>query len=338
MPVRARGCPAEVITSPTVSTQPISFKHLTSPGGPASVEAGVVGEWRGNKACCGASRDALHLSLRSQAWRTATVRTLHPDSHTTDASRLGVGEAIDLLDDSPTLRLKHFDPASDDQLATRPDPAVTVPATKRFAAWSRRYLMLVACADALVGGVAAAIPASISNTLSEQDAVPLLFLVGLIVWPAAIAICRGYRRNRIGIGLDEPGAVIRAGMLVVVAGALPAGFMAVPTGAVDPTSDLTFTLYALLKLVATGTPLAVILSLLVRFFSRKGLRFLQSRGRSLRHVVVVGSFSAAQQLSERIQARAGRWHESDRCLPTLCRTANAGHRRGSRARQPEPGG
>ena len=206
-----------------------------------------------------------------------------------------------LLDDSPTLRLKHFDPASDDQLATRPDPAVTVPATKRFAAWSRRYLMLVACADALVGGVAAAIPASISNTLSEQDAVPLLFLVGLIVWPAAIAICRGYRRNRIGIGLDEPGAVIRAGMLVVVAGALPAGFMAVPTGAVDPTSDLTFTLYALLKLVATGIPLAVILSLLVRFFSRRGLRFLQSRGRSLRHVVVVGSFSAAQQLSERIQ-------------------------------------
>jgi exopolysaccharide biosynthesis polyprenyl glycosylphosphotransferase len=229
------------------------------------------------------------------------VRAVHPDSQATDASRLGVGEAVELLDDLPTLRLKHFDPASDKQLATQPDPAVTAPATKRFAAWSRRYLMLVACADALVGGVAAAIPASISNTLSEHDAVPLLFLVGLMVWPVAIAICRGYRRNRIGIGLDEPGAVIRAGMLVVVAGALPAGFMAVPTGAVDPTSNLTFTLYALLKLVATGTPLAVILSLLVRFFSRKGLRFLQSRGRSLRHVLVVGGFSAAQQLSERIQ-------------------------------------
>ena len=82
----------------------------------------------------------------------------------------------------------------------------------------------------------AAIPASISNTLSGRNAVPLLCLVGLIVWPAAIAICRGYRRNRIGIGFDEPGAVIRAGMLVVVAGALPAGFMAVPTGALDPTA------------------------------------------------------------------------------------------------------
>ena len=63
-----------------------------------------------------------------------------------------------------------------------------------------------------------------------SNAVPLLCLVGLVVWPAAIAMCRGYRRNRIGIGFDEPGAVIRAGMVVVVAGALPAGFMAVPTG------------------------------------------------------------------------------------------------------------
>ena len=70
-----------------------------------------------------------------------------------------------------------------------------------------------------------------------QHAVPLLCLVGLVVWPAAIAICRGYRRNRIGIGFDEPGAVIRAGMLVVVAVALPAGFMAVPTGALNPTGD-----------------------------------------------------------------------------------------------------
>jgi exopolysaccharide biosynthesis polyprenyl glycosylphosphotransferase len=43
------------------------------------------------------------------------------------------------------------------------------------------------------------------------------------------------------------------------------------------------------------------LSLLVRFFSRKGLQFLQSCGHSLRHVVVVGGFSAAQQLSKRIQ-------------------------------------
>ena len=220
------------------------------------------------------------------------VNELYPAPDTTDASPLGVGGAVDLIDNSPTVRIEHRGHAGDNQLATRPDPAVNVPATKGFAAWSRRYLILVASADALIGGISAAIPASISNTLSGQPhVVPLLCLVGLVVWPAAIAICRGYRRNRIGIGLDEPGAVVRAGMVVVVAGALPAGIIAG-----DP-----LTLYALLKLVATGTPFAVLLSLMVRFFARRILHLMQRHGRSLRHVLVVGSFGAAQQLSERIQ-------------------------------------
>jgi exopolysaccharide biosynthesis polyprenyl glycosylphosphotransferase len=60
-------------------------------------------------------------------------------------------------------------------------------------------------------------------------------------------------------------------------------------------------LYALLKLVATWAPLAVLLSLLLRFFARKSLHFLQRNGLTLRNVVVVGSSGAAQQLSERIQ-------------------------------------
>ena len=227
------------------------------------------------------------------------LRELHADSHTTDASWLGVGEAVDFLDDSPTVRLESLDLASDDQLAAATDRAVTVPASKRFTAWSRRYLIVVATADALVGGVAAAVPASISDTLSWGNRVTLLCLVGLIAWPAAIALCRGYRRNRIGVGFEEPSAVMRAGMAVVVAGALPAGLMAVPTGTLDPTGALT--LFALLKLVAIAAPFAVLLSLLVRFFARRVLHLLQRRGRSLRNVVVVGSFGAAQQLSERIQ-------------------------------------
>jgi exopolysaccharide biosynthesis polyprenyl glycosylphosphotransferase len=243
-------------------------------------------------------------------------RELPADFHP-PSSRLGAGQATDLLDDSPTLRLANRD-LSNDQVNRSTDRAVSVPASKRFATWSRRYLVLVASADALVGGVSAAVPASISTTLSGRDAVPLLCLVGLVVWPAAIAVCRGYRRNRIGIGFDEPGAVIRAGMLVVVAVALPAGFMAVPTGALDPSGTLTFTLYALLKLVATGIPFAVVVSLLVRFFARKGLHLLQSRGHSLRHVVVVGSFSAAQQLSKRIQEEpAAGMKVIGVCLPSV---------------------
>jgi exopolysaccharide biosynthesis polyprenyl glycosylphosphotransferase len=223
---------------------------------------------------------------------------LHPQSHTSEASRLDVGGAIDLVDDSPTIRRENLGLAGEDRLAPVPGTAASVPAHKRFAAWSRRYVMVVVSADALVGGVAAAVPASISDTLSWGHRTTLLCLVGLVMWPAAIAACRGYRRNRIGIGFDEPGAIMRAGMVVVVAGALPAGLMAVPTGPLDPRGALYF---ALLKLVAIATPCAVLLSLMVRFFARKGLHHLQSRGRSLRHVLVAGSFGAAQQLSERIR-------------------------------------
>jgi exopolysaccharide biosynthesis polyprenyl glycosylphosphotransferase len=239
------------------------------------------------------------------AFAAVVSREAYSDHHVTDASsRFGGREAVDLLDEEPTLDLNLV---SDDQLKVA-EPALGVPASKRFATWSMRYLILVAGADALVGGISAAVLASISNTLSSpkdtlagHNAVSLLCLLGLLIWPASIAICHGYRRNRIGIGFDEPRAVIRAGMLVVVAGALPAGFMAVPTAAADPTSHLTLTLYALLKLVVTATSFAVVLSLLIRFVSRKSLHFLQSHGCSLRHVVVVGSLAAAQQLSKRIQ-------------------------------------
>ena len=84
------------------------------------------------------------------------VHELHSDSHVTDvSSRLGGGEAIDLLDDSATLRL------GTSILRAMITSGAGVPdhrsGAKRFAAWSRRYLMLVASADALVGGIAAAV-------------------------------------------------------------------------------------------------------------------------------------------------------------------------------------
>ena len=80
-------------------------------------------------------------------------------------------------------------------------------ATRPFAARSRRYLIVVVSSDALVGGISAVIPAWISETLSWGNRVALLCVLGLIVWPTVIALYRGYRRNRIGIGFDEPGAV-----------------------------------------------------------------------------------------------------------------------------------
>src|SRR4029450_10947823 len=84
------------------------------------------------------------------------LRDLRPDFHSTGASQLEVGEAVDLLDDSPTVRLESLDLASNDHLEAADDHADSVPASKRFAAWSRRYLLLLVGRDALVGGTAAA--------------------------------------------------------------------------------------------------------------------------------------------------------------------------------------
>lgn len=201
-------------------------------------------------------------------------------------------EPVDDADDSATIGVP-------DVLDNRPETAQlssanTIPARNRFAAWSRRYLILLASADAVIGGIATAIPASISDTLSRWPyAVVVIALIGMVIWPAAIGLRHGYRRRWVGVGLDELRAVMRAGTVVVVASALPTGFIAVPRGE--------FTLYALLKLVVVAVPFAVLLSLLSRFVARRILHHVQSRGVSLRNVVVVGSFSAAQQLSERIR-------------------------------------
>ena len=70
---------------------------------------------------------------------------------------------IDLLDGPPTLRREN------DRLA---DAAIAIPASKRFAAWSRRYLMIVAGSDALVGDIAAAILHQ--SAIHSPDAVPLI--------------------------------------------------------------------------------------------------------------------------------------------------------------------
>ena len=172
--------------------------------------------------------------------------------------------------------------------------AESIPARNRFSAWSRRYLAAVAGADAMIGGFATAVPAAISDTLRLWSyAVPVLWLIGMITWPAAVALRHGYRRAWIGVGLDELRAVMRAGTVVVVASALPVGFLAVPRSE--------SIMYALLKLVVVAVPFAVLCSLLARFIARRVLHRLQARGASLRNVVVVGSFRATQQLSERIR-------------------------------------
>ena len=88
---------------------------------------------------------------------------------------------------------------------------------------------------------------------------------------------------------------------MVVACALPAGFLVVRNEALSPDLGMASPLFALLSVVVVGAPIAVVLSLMGRVFARKLLRRRQQQGRSIRHVVVAGSSAAAQQLTERIQ-------------------------------------
>ena len=106
--------------------------------------------------------------------------------------------------------------------------AITIPTNQRFAVWSLRYLLVLAAVDALIGGIAAAVPASMSHTLYFYQAVPLICVVGLLFWPAAIALSRGYRRARIDVGSSEFRAVMLGGTVLIMALALPAGFLALP--------------------------------------------------------------------------------------------------------------
>ena len=174
--------------------------------------------------------------------------------------------------------------------------SVTIPTNQRFAVWSLQYLLVLGAVDALIGCIAFAVPASISDTLYFNQAVPLVCVVGLLLWPIAIALSRGYRRARIDVGSSEFRAVMLGGTVLVMALALPAGFLPFPNDGLDRRSPL-----LLLKVAVVGTPIAVFLSLTARLFARKFLHLLQNKGRSTRHVIVAGSFAAAQQLTDRIQ-------------------------------------
>jgi exopolysaccharide biosynthesis polyprenyl glycosylphosphotransferase len=163
---------------------------------------------------------------------------------------------------------------------------------ERFTTWSQRYVVRLAVVDAFVGAAAAVVPASISDTLSDSiPRVIALGLVGAMLWPSAIAFTHGYQRRAVGVGSDEMRAVLRAFVAVVVAGAFAAVLLPGATAVQQQ---------ALLKLVMTGIPTAVVLSLGTRYVARHLLHRRQRAGESVRHVVVAGSSTAARELGERL--------------------------------------
>jgi exopolysaccharide biosynthesis polyprenyl glycosylphosphotransferase len=205
------------------------------------------------------------------------------------------GAGVEMVEALATLSTDQQLVSTDhDKSAT--DFGITIPTNQRFAVWSLQYLLAIAAVDAVIGGIAAAVPASMSHTFYFYQAVPFICMVGLLFWPAAIALGRGYRRARIDVGWSEFRAVMLGGTVLIMAIALPAGFLALPNEGLVPGSPL----FALLKVTAVGAPIAVFLSLTTRLFARKFLHRLQKKGRNTRHVIVVGSFAAAQQLTDRL--------------------------------------
>ena len=198
-------------------------------------------------------------------------------------------------DSAPTLPIRRLGTSRTPPLSGNPvspmspiDMPVALPTPARpFSAWSRRYVLLLAGCDVLAGGLATAIPAQFSNTLSPRIAlVAVLALLGAIVWPISVGLARGYVRSRVGVGSEELRAVLRAAIGVVVVGAFPAGLLGQQ---------------ALLKLVVVGVPTAVVLSVTVRFVARRILHSRQRDGLNMRHILVVGSAAAAQELRERLE-------------------------------------
>ena len=226
---------------------------------------------------------------------TNVARYAHLNENELSRLQPDPGAGVEMVEDSLALQ------ASDQQLVSHDHDeavtgfAVTIPTNQRFAVWSLYYLLVLGAVDALIGGIAFAVPASISDTLYFNQAVPLVCVVGLLFWPVAIALGRGYRRARIDVGSGEFRAVMLGGAVLIIALALPAGFLPVPNSHVPGSPIL------LLKVAVVGVPIAVFLSLTARLFARKFLHRLQTKGRSTRHVIVAGSLAAAQHLTDRIR-------------------------------------
>jgi exopolysaccharide biosynthesis polyprenyl glycosylphosphotransferase len=281
------------------ATSTVSFERVNSSGGPASGRIGGH-EMAGPDSLLSASggsaaadefayAEVARYEVRDRYLGAAEVRELHTSS-----------TAVELTEGSLALQGEdHLDnPEQQEAEAAFRGPVWT---GERFAEWSLRYALVLAGVDAFIGGLAAAIPALTSGALHAYQVVPLLCLIGLLFWPAVIGISRGYLSAQIGVGSDEFRAVMRAGTIMVVGCALPAGFLVVSNAAFSPNLAAASPLFALLSVLVLGAPIAVALSLLARVVARKVLHRLQREGRGTRRVIVAGSAGATQQLIERIQ-------------------------------------
>jgi exopolysaccharide biosynthesis polyprenyl glycosylphosphotransferase len=117
-------------------------------------------------------------------------------------------------------------------------------------------------------------------SFSTPKLLTMMFGAG-IAWPISVAISRGYERSKIGVGGDELRAVLRGVLIAIAAGAVPSAVGERP---------------GVVAVCVLATPMAGLMSLLVRFGTRKHLHWQHRLGKNVRRVIVVGSAYAAADL------------------------------------------
>jgi exopolysaccharide biosynthesis polyprenyl glycosylphosphotransferase len=155
--------------------------------------------------------------------------------------------------------------------------------SQSFAAWSRRYVVTQVVLDGLVGILSVAFVLQLPNAHFNEIKSLVLVLGAGIAWPIAVVISHGYERGKIGVGGDEPRAVLHAVILGMAAGAVPSAVTDRP---------------GVVALSVMAVPMAGVVSLVVRYCARKYLHHQQRAGRNVRKVIVVGSTYTVADLTE----------------------------------------
>ncbi|HLT61990.1 MAG TPA: sugar transferase, partial [Microlunatus sp.] len=162
----------------------------------------------------------------------------------------------------------------------------------RFEVWSRRYLGGLVAADAVIGGVSTFTATTFALNTDHHDELPswiMLTALAVLIWPVMIALGRGYQRHHIGVGSEEMQAAVRAGVGVVLLWACYAELRHV---------------HGLLAFLLVATPIAIGLTVIIRFAARKILHRSQRAGRNVKTALLVGHTGAVHSLAEVLQREA----------------------------------
>lgn len=169
----------------------------------------------------------------------------------------------------------------------RPEPDLAPPTIgdEPFSRWSRHYVLQLLRHDLWAGLVAVMVAGAITGSLPSSGITALAVIAALTAcWPLAIASARGYERKAVGVGSGELHAVFRAGLNLLVVGAIVTALWRPESGS--------------LRLAVATVPIAIGLSLLVRYVTRKLLHRRQASGQLVRRTLLVGELDSVQALAE----------------------------------------